>query len=304
VAPKLPKPKLPRIPDTGPLGVGKQVMKEAGEDDLGTLAAALAYRFFLALFPFAIFLAALTGFITAIFDIQNPTDRIINTIGSTLPSDVTSVLRTQLEGIISSRNAALLSVGLLGTIWAATGGVNALMKATNRAYNVDETRPIWERYGLAIGLTVFAGLTILASFLMLVVMQTWGTKIADKIGLGSVGGALLPFARWPIAIVIILIAAAVIYRVTPNAKLSYKRVLPGTILFAAAWLIATELFGEYLAHSNGYQSTYGTLGAVVILLVWFYWTAFILLVGAELNAVLQKRATEAAAADAGRSNEA
>jgi membrane protein len=293
----LPKLKLPKItvPDAGPLGLGKQVVTQVNEDDAGILASALAYRFFLALFPFAIFLAALAGFITHIFNIENPTDRIINTIGSTLPSDVSSVLRTQLEGIISSRNAALLSVGLVGTLWAAAGGVNALIKATNRAYDVTETRPIWERYALAIGLTMFAGVMVLASFLVLVIFQTYGTKIADKIGLGGVAAALLPLARWPIAIVIILLAVGIIYRVAPNARLSFKRVLPGTVLFAAVWLIATELFGIYLAHSNSYQSTYGTLGAVVILLVWFYLTAFILIVGAELNAVLEKRAGEVAA---------
>ena len=292
----LPKLKLPKItvPDTGPLGLGKQVVNNVNEDDAGILASALAYRFFLALFPFAIFLAALAGFITRIFNIENPTNRIINTIGSTLPSDVSSVLRTQLEGIISSRNVALLSVGLVGTLWAAAGGVNALIKATNRAYDVTETRPIWERYALAIGLTMFAGVMVLASFLVLVVFQTYGTKIADKIGLGGVAAALLPLARWPIAIVIILLAVGIIYRVAPNARLSFKRVLPGTVLFAAVWLIATELFGIYLAHSNSYQSTYGTLGAVVILLVWFYLTAFILIVGAELNAVLEKRAGEVA----------
>ena len=292
----LPKLKLPKItvPDTGPLGLGKQVVNNVNEDDAGILASALAYRFFLALFPFAIFLAALAGFITRIFNIENPTNRIINTIGSTLPSDVSSVLRTQLEGIISSRNAALLSVGLVGTLWAAAGGVNALIKATNRAYDVTETRPIWERYALAIGLTMFAGVMVLASFLVLVIFQTYGTKIADKIGLGGVAAALLPLARWPIAIVIILLAVGIIYRVAPNARLSFKRVLPGTVLFAAVWLIATELFGIYLAHSNSYQSTYGTLGAVVILLVWFYLTAFILIVGAELNAVLEKRAGEVA----------
>lgn len=249
----------------------------------------------MALFPFFIFLAALAGFITRIFDIKNPTDRIINAFGDTLPSDVTSVLRTQLEGIINSRNAALLSVGLLGTIWAASSGVGALMKAMNRAYGVRETRPAWERYALALGLTAFAGLMIIASFLVLVVFQASGAKIADKIGLAGVAAALLPLVRWPVAIVTVLFAAGVIYRVTPNTRLSLMRVLPGTVLFAAVWLIATELFGLYIARSTSYQSTYGTLGGVAILLVWFYLTAFILLVGAELNAVLQQRASAASA---------
>jgi membrane protein len=285
---------LPRIavPDAGPAGVTKQIVKKLGEDDVGNLAAGLAYRFLLALFPFFIFLAALAGFITDIFNIQNPTDRIINTIGDTLPSDVTSVLRTQLEGVIASRNGALLSVGLLLTLWSASAGVGALMKAMNRAYGARETRTLWERYAVAIGLTVFAGLMIVASFAVLVGFQAFGPKIADKIGLGGVAATLLPLTRWPIALVTILLAAGIIYRVAPNARLSLKRVVPGTLLFAAGWLIATYLFGLYLAHSTSYQSTYGTLGGVVILLVWFYLTGYILLVGAELNAVLEKRAAD------------
>jgi membrane protein len=287
---------LPRItvPDAGPAGVTKQIVKKVGEDDVSSFAAALAYRFFLALFPFFIFLAALAGFITGIFDIQNPTDRIINTIGNTLPSDVTSVLRTQLEGVINSRNAALLSVGLVGTLWAASSSVGALMKAMNRAYGVRETRPAWERYALAIGLTAFAGLMIVASFLVLVVFQASGTKIADKIGLGGVAAALLPLVRWPVAVVTILLASGIIYRVAPNAGLSLRRILPGTVLFTSVWLVATYLFGLYISHFASYNSTYGALGGVVILLVWFYLTAFLLLVGAELNAVLEQRATHPA----------
>lgn len=288
----MPRLRLPRveIPDSGPLGIAKQLIKKVGEDDLGNLAAALAYRFFLALFPFVIFLAALSGFITRLLHIDNPAERIINTLGDTLPSDVSSVLRTQLDAVISSRNAALVSVGAVGTLWAAATGVGALIRILNRAYGVQETRPVWERYLLAIGLTVFAGVLIVASFLLLVVWQASGTKIADKIGLGGVSAALLPLVRWPLSIVLILFAVGVLYRVAPNARLSVRRILPGAAMFTGVWLTVTYLFGLYVAHFASYNSTYGTLGGVTILLVWFYLTAFILLLGGELNAVLEQRA--------------
>ena len=165
------------------------------------------------------------------------------------------------------------------------------MRAMNRTYGVRETRPAWERYLLALGLTAFAGLMIVASFLVLVVWQASGTKIVDKIGLGGAAAALLPLARWPVAIVAILFASGIIYRVAPNVRLSLKRILPGAVLFTTVWLVATYLFGLYISHFASYNSTYGTLGGVVILLVWFYLTAFILLVGAELNAVLEQRRT-------------
>jgi len=175
------------------------------------------------------------------------------------------------------------------------------MKAMNRAYGARETRPAWERYLLALGLTAFAGLMIVASFFVLVVFQASGAKIADKLGLGGVAAELLPLVRWPVAVVTILLASGVIYRVAPNAGLSLKRIVPGTVLFTTAWLVVTYLFGLYISHFASYNSTYGTLGGVVILLVWFYLTAFILLVGAELNAVLeQRRAVDAAAPNAPR----
>ena len=188
----------------------------------------------------------------------------------------------------------------MGTLWAASSGVGSLMKAMNRAYGVRETRPALERYALALGLTAFAGLMIVAAFLVLVVWQASGTKIADKMGLGGVAAALLPLARWPVAIVVIPLASGIVYRVAPNARLSFRRILPGTVLFTAVWLVATDLFGLYVSHFASYNSTYGTLGGVVILLVWFYLTAFILLVGAELNAVLEQRAVRSAAGGASR----
>jgi len=289
----VPWPKLLRIavPETGPAAVAKQVIRKVDKDDLGILAAALAYRFFLALFPFFIFIAALAGFVTHFFSIENPTDRIINTIGDTLPSDVTSVLRTQLESVVNHRNAALLSVGLVGTLWAASAGVGSLMRAMNRAYGVEETRPAWKRYALATGLTAFAGLTLVAVFLAFVVWLTSGARIADKMGLGGAAAALFPLLHWPVSVLAILLATAIIYRVAPNARLPFRRILPGMALFTSVWLIATYLFGLFVAHFDSYNSTYGTLGGVVILLVWFYLTAFILLVGAELNAVLEQRGT-------------
>jgi membrane protein len=271
-----------------------------GDDDLGGLAAELAYRFFLALFPFFIFLAALSGFITHLFDIQNPTDRIINTIGDTLPSDVTSVIRSQLEEVISSRNLALLSVGIVGTLWAASSAVGSLIKSMNRAYGVRETRPRWERYLLAVGLTVFAGAFLTSSFLVIVVGQAAGAKIADKLGQGGVVGALIPFIHWPASVVLVLFAVGFLYRVAPNTRLSIKRILPGAATFTAVWFAATYVFGLYVAHFASYNSTYGALGGVAILMVWFYLTSFILLLGVELNALLEQRATPASTAGARR----
>ena len=122
--------------------LGKRLYKEVGQDDLSGGATELAFKLFLALFPFFIFLAALGGFIASAFGVDNPTDRIMDALGRSLPSDASSMLRREVDGVMTNRNPALLSVGIIGAIWAASSGIGTIMKITNRVYGVKETRPI------------------------------------------------------------------------------------------------------------------------------------------------------------------
>jgi membrane protein len=269
------------------VGPGKILLKKVSDDDIASLAAEMAYRFFLALFPFFIFVAAFAGFVTDAFNIENSTDRIVNTVGDTIPKDAAGVLRDQLDSILAGTNVGLLSLGVIGAIFAASGGIGTIMKGMNRVHDVQEERPIWRKYLLAIGLTVLAGAAIILAFLALVVGQAAGIDIAEKIGLSGPATTLFTFLRWPIAIVAIFLAVSFLYWATPNKHIALKWVLPGAILFTTVWLLATYSFGLYVSNFSSYNSTYGALGGVVILLIWFYLTSFIFLLGAEVNSVLE-----------------
>src|SRR5436190_2028714 len=191
--------------------LGKRLYKEVGQDDLSGGATELAFKLFLALFPFFIFLAALGGFIASAFGVDNPTDRIMDALGRSLPSDASSMLRREVDGVMTNRNPALLSVGIIGAIWAASSGIGTIMKITNRVYGVKETRPIWKRYLLAIGLTVLGGSLLIAAFVLAVLGEVFGRKLAGEIGLEGSAAAVLKLARWPVVILLSMVATAFLY---------------------------------------------------------------------------------------------
>ena len=268
----------------------KRLYAEVKDDDLSGAAAELAYRFFLALFPFFIFLAALGGFIADLLNVANPTEEIMSSLGRSLPPDAASILRKQLDTVISSRDVGLLSIGILGAIWAASSGIGSVMKSLNRVYNVRETRPYLKRVLLVVGLTALAGGTLIGAFILLILGQVYGLELADKIGIGGIAAAFFTWGRWPVVFLVVMTAASFLYWAAPNMHLPFHWISPGALLFAAGWLVMSYLFGLYVTNFGSYNVTYGTLGGVVAMLVWFYFTGLILLTGAELNLILAREA--------------
>lgn len=271
------------------VGLAKDTYREVQRDDVSGLAAELAYRFFVAVFPFFIFVAALGGVVATIAGIDNPTQQIMDQIGDTLPPDAASILRDQLAGVIENQNTALLSIGFVSALWAASSGVRSLMKAVNRAYDCNEARPFARRYGLSVGLTLLAGTFILVAFSVLVIGQFAIEGLVDRAGFGNAGRWLVSLARWPIALALLMGAMAFVYWAAPNLALPFRWVSPGAVVFAIVWLLATFGLGIYVANFGSYNATYGTLGGVIVLLLWFYITSYLMLVGAELNALLYRR---------------
>lgn len=269
--------------------VVKRIAVHAYRDDVTGLAGELAYRFFLALFPFFIFLTALGSYIADAFHVTNPAQKIVSSLGSELPPDVAHLVQTQLQQTIHAQSAGLLSIGIIGTLIAASSGFNALFKAFNRAYGAHESRPLWERYIFSFVLTVLAGTLIAAAFTLLVVGELSGARLLKAIGVPGAYRTLLGVARWGTSIALILAAVIILYRVIPDREIRLVRALPGAALFAIAWAGMTYAFAFYLQKSSSYNATYGTLAGAAILLLWFYLTSLLLLIGAELNAVLDGR---------------
>lgn len=268
---------------------GKEAFRRSQQDDVGGLAGELTYRLLLALFPFFIFLAALGGFGSDLLGIEDPTGEIMDALADTLPEDAASVLSDELESVLESRSPTLLTVGIAGAIWGASGAMMAFMKGMNRIYDAQESRPIVRRYALAIGLTVLAAAFIVGAFSALLAGQVFGEEIAEAIGLGRAAGTLIWLAEVPFIAGMLLAATAFLYWAAPNVDVPFRWITPGSLLFVIGWTVATLAFGLYVSNFGSYNATYGTLGGVVVLMLWLYMTSYIMLAGAEVNAVLQSR---------------
>jgi membrane protein len=281
-----------RIGKLGLLDTCQRLVAQVRSDDVPGLAAELAFRFFLAMFPFLILLTALGAFVATTLSIRDPSQQILEVLAKLMPPEATELVQPEIDRLTRTDQGGLISFGLLGTLWAAAGGFNATIKAMNRAYDVEETRPFWRRYLLALAMTILAGSFIVGAFVLLVVGQFVGGQIAAAFGLGGPYQSLVDLARLPAIVALLLVATAFIYWAAPNTDLRWKWVTPGSVLSVAGWLIVTALFAFYVSGLGWYAATYGALAGVVVLLLWFYLTGIILLLGAELNAVVDQ-ATDA-----------
>jgi membrane protein len=273
----------------------RKLVKQIGQDDLSGRAAEMAYKFFLALFPFLIFLVATGSFASDILGIKNPVDQLMEQVGPSLPDDAESVLRSQLENVTGNKNPALLSIGIFGSIWAASSGIGTVSKALNRILEVEEDRPMLKRYSVCVGLTIIAGIFVMASVVLIVAGQAFGRDIADELGLSSIAQLGLTIARYAVIAVLLLLAVAFVFWAAPAIDLPFRLISPGAVTFVLVWLPFTYLFGLYVTNFGSYNATYGTLGGVVVLLVWIYFSSFIFLIAAEVNAIVAHRETEEAA---------
>jgi membrane protein len=269
-----------------------QVFKQAIEDDVAGLSAELAYRSFLELFPFFIFLSMIGGAAEAAFHIYNPARQALDLINQSLPQGAADPIRQQLESVLGSQQG-LLGLPIIGVLWLAAGSGASLLKAMNRIYEIEETRPFWERYLVGLWLTLLAG-TVLV---LVIAIMSLGQLVAQQEGGDQAPGwfqLVAGFARWPLLVVVLLAEASVVYRVAPNSKPPWGFITPGALVFVAGWLLASTLFVLYVDKSGGYAGTYGVLGGVVVLLLWLQISAYALLLGAELNDTLEHPSTQSA----------
>ena len=261
-------------------------VRQLQRHDATGLAAELSFRFMFATFPFVLFLAALGAFLAGWLGVADPTSRIISALGSSVPSDLVGPLRTQLEQVLAHTEPALLSVGALLTLYASAGGINALMKAMNRAFGVRENRLLPGRIAIAMALTVLGGLGVVLGVVAVVGGTLVTTEVADRAGIGGATWTALSILRWPVAFGVVVLAVTALFRYGSCVRPPWRWALGGAAVFAVAWLVVTFGFGEYVARFGHFELTYGALGGVVVLMLWYYLTAVILVASAELVAVL------------------
>ena len=262
----------------------KRTIRETLQDDAQSLAAQLAYYFFLALFPALLCVIALAS----LFPLEHFTDDVQRLLAPVAPAEMVAIIQQQMLRISQGGNAGLLSLGLLGAIWSSSAAMIAVVSAMNRAYDITESRPWWKVRLTAIGLTIGLALFILASFTLVVAGPEIAGAIARQVGLGNAFVATWNVVQWPVSFALVATGIGLIYAFAPDAEQGWAWITPGSVLATVLWLLGSLGFRYYAVNFGNYEATYGTIGGIILLLLWFYLTGLVILVGAEMNAEIDK----------------
>jgi membrane protein len=257
----------------------KRTANETYEDDCMGLAAQLAYYFILALFPALLFLLALASF----FPIERVTDEVMRGLATVAPPDVVRLITEQMRRISESDQGGLLTLGILGALWSSSSALVGLISALNTAYDIREGRAWWKVRLLAIGLTIALAIFLLISSTLVIAGPEIAGKIADTFGLGAAFTWTWNILQWPFALMLVITALALVYYYGPDVRQKWVWFSPGAALATLLWLGISLGFRGYLQFAADYDAAYGTIGGVIILLLWLYLSGFAILVGAELN---------------------
>jgi membrane protein len=268
----------------------KATVQEFQRDDTLGLAAQLAYYLILALFPFILVLVSLMG----TFGSPELASEVLGYFRQVVPQQAYEIIETFTANIISGRAEApgLLSFGILFTVWAASGAFAALINALNRAYDVQETRPFWKVRGLAILMTLGLSVLILVGVLLLVFGPQIGVVIANVFGLGDLFLLVWDIVRWPVALFFMIFTVALLYYLAPDANQPFRWITPGGLIGVILWVLASVAFNFYVSNFGSYNKTYGSIGAVIVLLLYLYISSLTILFGATLNATLVRMKEE------------
>jgi membrane protein len=257
--------------------------REFVRDDCFGLAAQLAYYFFLALFPALLFLLGLASF----FSLTSVSDQVVGALSPFAPPDVLRIIRDQMLRISDSDNGGILTLGVLGALWSSSAAIVSIIGAVNRAYDIEDERPWWRTRLLSIGLTLALATLIIVSFLLVLVGPTLAESVAGRLGLGAVFESTWKLLQWPAAFALAAFAIGIIYYFGPDAEQQWEWITPGAVLATALWLLASLVFKFYVASFADYTAAYGTLGGVIVLMLWFYVSGLAVLAGAEMNAEIE-----------------
>ncbi|MDZ7615546.1 MAG: YihY/virulence factor BrkB family protein [Patescibacteria group bacterium] len=263
--------------------VAKELGRQIDQDDVFNGAAVLGFYLTLAVFPALIFLLSLLPYLP----IRYLDDAIMELLGSALPEAAADLLEETVRRIVSERQGGLLSFGFLGMLWAASTGMVAVMHQLNNTYNVKEARPFLKARATAILLTLLFGTVVIGTFALIVlggVLQAW---LARFVGLSPILLTSFASLRWGIILAALLFGIALVYHLAPNTERPLKWLTPGAIFAVVGIMAASLAFQLYIEHFANYEATYGAIGAVIMLMLWFYVVGLVLLLGSEINVVIE-----------------
>ena len=266
------------------LHIATATVKEIDEDHCIELAAQLAFYFQLALFPALLAFVSLVGHL----QVEHAAADLLVTLAQVVPTQLVELLEGQLAEIANGDRAGIVTAGLAGAFWSSSAAMLAIIKALNRTYRVSEWRPWWKRRLVAIGLTLALGLFMTTSLVLLLAGPDVVDRIATMLGAPGVVHSGWQFVRWPTMVALVIIGIDIVYYVAPNRVTHWSWTTPGSLVATAMWIGSSLLFKLYVTHMGSYNATYGAIGGVIVVMLWLYVSSFAILVGAELNSVIEE----------------
>jgi len=279
----------------GVLAALRRTFKQFSEDNISDWAAALTYYGVLSIFPGVLVLVSILGMLS-----DNGQTTVQHAVNQLAPSqELQSLVETVLKQVQDPGTAGPAAIiGLLAAFWSASGYIAAFMRASNAIYDVPEGRPIWKTLPIRVGVTAVVGLMLIVSAAIVIFTGGLARVVGDQIGLGSVAVTTWNIAKWPVLVILVSLMFAILYWASPNAKTGgFRWVSPGGIFAVLLWVLASAAFALYLANFANYNKTYGTLGGAIAFLVWLWISNQAILLGAEMDAELERGRAIAAGHD-------
>jgi membrane protein len=274
------------LPRRSFLGVVKRAMRAFSDDKLTDWAAALTYYGVLAIFPTLLVLISVLGLFG-----RSATQPLIDNIGTLAPGPARQILTSAIRNLQNSQGSAGIAfvVGLAAALWSSSGYVAAFMRAANDVWDVEEGRPVWKTLPLRVGVTAVLLALLTISALAVVLTGPLARQAGNLVGLGSAAVTAWGIAKWPVLIVVVSFMIALLYYATPNVRHPrFQWVSPGSLLAVLLWIATSALFAFYVGNFASYNKIYGTLGGVIVFLIWLWITNNVILLGAEVNAELER----------------
>jgi membrane protein len=260
----------------------KRTAREFSQDNCLGLAAQLAYYMLLGLVPALVFLIALTSFFP-----PDSIQRLVDASAAVMPADVLALVREQMQTIANGGHGGLLTFGFLMALWSSSAAIVAVTDALNRAYDIEEARPWWKVRLTAILLTVTLAALVLVALALVLVGPTAAGWLATHMGFGPVFEWTWKILQWPIVFALVAVGIGLLNYYAPDADQDWTWISPGAVLATVLWLLASLGFKLYLTYFADYNATYGSLGGVIVLMLWFYISGLAILAGAEMNAEIE-----------------
>lgn len=267
----------------GIVQIGQAVSARVGRNDVSGNAAQLAYYMLFSIFPMLLIAATLLAYL------HIDKDSVFNMIKEFAPDQIMDFLEENLNNLLTQKNGGLLSIGIIATLWSASNGMNAVMKSLNKAYGVTNKRNYVVQRLLSMFFTLAMLATVGATLLLLVFGQQIGMFLINHLNFSEDFLSFWNNLRWTVTLIVIFVVFTFLYWVAPNRRSTLISVLPGALFSTIGWTVASLGFAYYVNNFGNYSATYGSIGVIIILMLWFYLTGIILMVGGELNATLAIR---------------